>query len=744
MSEQEPADNPPAPRHTPRGTGAVSRRRMLAYGRNAAIVAGAAVALPAAVTSAARAAAPPPAAPTGASGPLAAPPVATAIPTNTLPNVVTSWTGNTFSGATEWVQDFVFNIAVAKDGTVYTVSFWDEGGNYAGIYKDGHLIGNCHGANGDAVAVNDSYVYLSVGNGLTRFGLNGAATSLTYAVGSSPAAAAASATQVVATDRAANLVKVFDAASGALLRSWSVNKPGAVAIGANGEIWVVANVTRDANDGHFWHADPAHPAQILHFSNTGAALAGTISGPSADWLPTSLAVDVHGDLLVGDNGPLRQVHTYTGLSGTPTRARSLGQAGGIGAGTPGRVTADKFFGIVGVGGDAAGNVYVAMYEFGTWLRKFTAAGAVVWQLQGSAFVDSADFDPASDGVEVYTKQNHYTVNYARQPGTDATWRGYTLDSVNYPQDARLFLPGHHHHATSPFLKRLNGQMYMYVTGMYCGHLLIYRFQGEIAKPSGAIFKAHWSGADPGDDPNWPPNQPASGQWIWRDLSGNGAFEAGEFIQPGDGSNSPGNCWVWYVDDRGDIWEGGDRDLRRYPLQGFDAQGNPVYTYASRETIALPAPFSVVRRLHYDVATDVMYMVGYTPDQVFDNAHWKECGKVLVRYDKWSTGNRTPTWTLLLPWDTAANPIVTMVSLAFAGDYIFISGIATRGQIWVWRAADASPVGTWQPGANVGGVERTGWVDVPYGITATRRSNGDYLVQVEDDLFNKVLLYRWTP
>ncbi|MCL2550533.1 MAG: hypothetical protein FWE75_00130 [Actinomycetia bacterium] len=740
MSEQEPAQSSSTPESTSPDR-SMSRRRLLTHGRNAAFVAGTALAIPAAGTAAARAAAGTQgtsAATAGAAAPAAMTPMVT--PTTPLTNVVTSWTGNTFSGATEWVQDFVFNIAVASDGTVYTVSFWDEAGNYAGIYKDGHMIGNCRGANGDAVAVNDSYVYLSVGNGLTRYNRDGTATSLTFAVGSPPAAAAASATQVVATDRSANQVKIFDAATGALVRSWSVNQPGSVAIAANGDIWVVANVTRDTNDGHFWHVDASRPAQILHFSNTGTQLGGTISGPSSAWIPTSLAIDVSGNLLVGDNGPLRQVHTYTNLSGTPSLARSLGQAGGIGAGTPGRVTSDKFFGIVGVGGDSAGNVYVAMFEFGTWLRKFNSAGTVVWQLQGSAFVDAGDFDPTADGIEVYTKQCHYSMNYGRAPGTDATWRSYTLDSVAYPQDARLFLTGHQHHAASPFLRRLNGQLYMFVTGMYCSHMLIYRFQGEIAKPSGAIFKARWNG----DDPTWPPNQPATGEWIWRDISGNGAFEAGEYLQTGTGLNSPSNCWVWFVDDHGNIWEGGDRDLRYYPLQGFDAQGNPIYTYASRQTIPLPAPFTVVRRLHYDVTTDVMYMSGYTADQVFDNAHWKECGKVLVRYDKWSTGNRTPTWSLVLPWDTAANPVVTMVTMDYAGDYIFACGIATRGQVWVWKAADASPVGTWQPGANVGGVDRTGWVDVPYGLTATRRSNGDYLVQVEDDLFNKVLLYRWTP
>ncbi|MFJ9680652.1 hypothetical protein ACIRP2_21755 [Streptomyces sp. NPDC101194] len=728
MSDRTPERNLPSP-----GKGAVTRRQALAYGRNAAIAAGLTGAF--SMESAATATAVSDTAPGG----VAASAIATT-PSVSTSDVVTSWTGNTFSGATEWVQNFIFNIAVTPDGAVYTVSFWDEAGNYAGIYKDGHLVGNCRGANGDAVAVNRSYAYLTVGNGLTRFNLNGTGTSLTFNVGSPPAAAAASAAQVVATDRVSNQVKVFDAATGSLLRSWSVNKPGAVAIDAAGGIWVVENITRDTNDGHFWHVDSARPARILHFSNTGTALPGTINGPASDWIPTSLAIDVNGDLLVGDNGPLRQVHTYGSLSGTPVLARSLGLAGGIGAGTPGRNIADKFFGITGVGGDSAGNVYVAMCEFGSWIRKFDPAGNVVWQLQGSAFVDAADFDPQSDGLDVYTKQCHYRLDVTKPPGRDVAWRGYSLDSVKYPEDARLFLAGHQHHAASPTLVRKNGSLYMYITGMYSSHLLIYRFEGEIAKPSGAFFKQHWTG----DDPTWPPYQPAQGEWIWRDLSGNGRFEAGEYLQTGTGQNSPGNCWVWFVDTNGDVWEGGDRNLRHYPLQGFDAQGNPIYNYTSMVTVPLPAPFTTVRRLHYDVAGDVMYMSGYTPTAPFENAYWKEAGKVLARYDRWSTGNRTATWTMLLPWDTAATPGVTTVGLAWAGDYIFTVGVQTRGQVWVWRAGDGSAVGSWLPGSNVGGVERTGWVDIPYGISAVRRSTGEYLVNVEDDLFNKVLLYRWVP
>lgn len=719
----------PAPR--------ISRRRALVLGGSAALGAGLAAvpAVPAGAAGRPAGAGLPGA---GQAAPAAVSPAALTTPLT----ATTSWTGNSFSGASAWVQDFVFNIAVAPDGTVYTVSFWDEAHNYGGIYKDGALAGNCAGANGDAVAYGGQYAYVSVGNGLTRYTAAGAATSLAFNVGAPPTAAAASATQVVATDNANNLVKVFDAATGALQYSWTAERPGAVALAANGDVWVVTKITRDTNDGHFWHSDPVGPARILRFSNSGAQLSGTIVGPASTWVPTSLAVDSAGNLLVGDNGPLRQVHTYTGLTtGRPTLLRSFGKAGGIGSGTPGSATdPQKFFGITGVGSDSAGNVYVALFEFGVWIRKFSPAGTLLWQLQGSGFVVTADTDPASDGLDVYTTQNHFRLDPSKPAGSDTTWVGYSLDSVKYPQDARLFLTGHSHGVTTPWLRRMNGHLYMYITGMYCAQLLIYRFDGEIAKPSGAFFKQHWTG----DDPTWPPNQPAQGEWIWRDTSGNGAFEAGEYVQPGTGLGSPSNCWVWYVDDKGDIWEGGDRNLRRYPLKGFDAQANPIYDFTGVVTVPLPAPFTNVRRLHYDAASDVMYMAGYTADAVFDNAHWKEGGKILARYDSWSTGTPAPTWTVTLPWDTAADPIFTPGSFAWAGDYIFMSGIATRGQVWVYRAKDGAAVGTWQPGANVGGRDRTGWVDVPYGMNAARRANGEYVVNLEEDQWNKVLLYRWTP
>ena len=135
--------------------------------------------------------------------------------------------------------------------------------------------------------------------------------------------------------------------------------------------------------------------------------------------PMALALANDGKLMVADSdtSPRQQVLFYDITDPKhPKLTRAFGEYGGIAAGKPGEVTPTKFWGIRGIGMDAAGNLYVAMSEMGTVLRKFTPDGELAWELRGDFFVDLACADPTTDGQDVWGIQEHYRMDYCSPPG----------------------------------------------------------------------------------------------------------------------------------------------------------------------------------------------------------------------------------------------------------------------------------------------------------------------------------------
>lgn len=379
-----------------------------------------------------------------------------------------------------------------------------------------------------------------------------------------------------------------------------------------------------------------------------------------------------------------------------------------------------------------------MSEFGSVLRKFSPAwdGRLEWQLLGLDFVDMADVDPATDGRDIYSKPEHQVMDYSKPSGKDWKWYGYSLDSVKYPEDARLFLP--RHQLAIPFIRYLDGRRYAYMTGMYAAQFVIYRFHGEIVAPSGAFFKSHWSRPDV--DGDWPPNQPAQGEWYWHDANGDGRFNPDEFVQPANQTDAL-DGWGWWIDRRGHVWQGGQQIIRECRLRGFDRHHNPVYDYETVRTHQLPAAYTSVYRLEYHTNTDTMHMTGYTPGAPYDSNFWSAPGKILTHFDDWSTGSRSPRYQLTLPWDTTTNPQTIPECVSVAGDYIFVIEPFTA-KIHVYDKDSAEEIRQISPGPEVG--RTSGWIDIPYGVRAFRRSDGRYLVNAEDAAHGKVILYMWKP
>ena len=427
--------------------------------------------------------------------------------------------------------------------------------------------------------------------------------------------------ELYVSDSTANRIRVFNTETMAELRSWSFARPLGITVDGLGNLWIIQA------------KEASNRAKILRYAKTGKLLPQQLTD-AVD--PTALAYS-QSRILVADNGPRQQVLIYN-ITGKPRLTGTLGKQGGIYSGKRGEVGALKFYGLTGVGADAAGNIYVSLNGFnssGTDLRKFSPNGALQWQLLGLEFVDGADADPSTDAVDVFTKHEHFVMDYSKGSGQEWTYKAYTLDKFRYPDDKRLH--GDQTSFTSPFVRRIGGRRFLYLTDMYATRLYVYRFDGEIAVPC-AIFAQPSAG-------DWPAGHPATGRWLWRDLNGNGSIQSDEYQSLGNGE---GTTWAWDVDSKGDVWlavENGP--IRRYRVQGLDAYGSLIYNSAAADSIPMPAPFQKLERLKYFPATDVMYLGGYTRQRPHTGSEWGIVGTEIVRYDKWST-TKNMRWRVALP------------------------------------------------------------------------------------------------
>ncbi|MEH2444664.1 MAG: hypothetical protein V7K18_02430 [Nostoc sp.] len=668
----------------------------------------------------------------------------------------TSWIGNTFGSGNLRVQNNIEAMYVAPDGTVYTNSHWDEAGMEAAIYKDGKVIGaigDTHGwsrGGGKAVTVNSKYIYIAMTQGsrgktdedyppegttwhcVRRYDLSGKPapfpngrgwdkSMLITSTKSEVTGLATGESELYVSDFAANQIRVYNIDTMKELRSFTVANPGAITIDPQKNLWIIQS------------KNGSNPAKILHYSQTGKQLPQQI----ADIVePTAIAVDHQGKLLVAENGPRQQMLIYD-IKDQPVQVGSFGSKGGIYAGVAGEVRDLKLYGLTGVGTDTSGNIYINSDGFnksGTDLRKFSPSGKLIWRSLGLIFVDNADADPKTDGGDLFTKQEHYLMDYSKPAGKQWTYKAYTLNGFKYPQDPRL-----HTSPDGTFVRRIQGKPFLYLTDMYSSFLQIYRFNpatdGKIAIPAGMFV-----GTNSGDKPfltgNWPPHQPEKGEWIWRDRNGNGKFEKNEY----DTSKDYPYIGGWWVDSKGDVWKAlrTQDGIRHYPLQGIDAKGNPIYKYSLMQKQTTPKMFNDLRRIEYFPETDTMYLSGFTVDHPAFGDDTGVVGSEIARFDNWSKGNRTPKWRIVIPYDTTGKHEVSTAAMSVAGDHVFAVTVKTA-EVYVYNAKTGVQVQQLKPGPEVG--SESGWIDIPYGIRAFQRSNGEYLVFVEENWKGKVIMYR---
>ncbi len=486
-------------------------------------------------------------------------------PAETVLDATTSWIGNTYGyGDGSWTQIDIRAIAVTPQGKVYTNAPWDESGAEASVYQDGKMLGfagGTHGwgnAGGSAIAVNDRYAYVAIGVGNEKgrlvspgiwpekgrqwWGISRRAIGdmrqpapfRAATAGDSRAKMAASFLKVndvptgtrdevgglaasmkrlYATDPNHDSVDVYDAETMDKLSSFSAPEPGRIALAADGTLWLLSKTLTG-------------PAKLLHVRADGRPIDDAPALP-ADSEAVDVAVDAKSRVLVADNGPRQQILIYAKQGDKYVPATPLGERGGIFSGVAGRPGPCRFNGLTGVGADRDGNIYVSMNGIGpkqgtigaglgATLASYDGGGKLRWQVDGLLFVDGASIDPARPN-SVYTGNKRFELDFSKPAGHEWKYAGFLSNRFKYPDDPVFNTdqwPG------LPTARRLDGHTFLYLTDMYADHLKIYRFDakrdGETAIPSG-LFAGRARGVDK------IPNRPPGGDWIWRDLNGNGPF-----------------------------------------------------------------------------------------------------------------------------------------------------------------------------------------------------------------------------
>jgi len=258
---------------------------------------------------------------------------------------------------------------------------------------------------------------------------------------------------------------------------------------------------------------------------------------------------------------------------------------------------------------------------------------------GLSFLQSMDADPM-DPTQIYSSGEHYQIDYNIPAGDlQAHWKykAQTIDPFKYPDDPRL-----RYNLESQIIRYIDGKKFMFLTTMYVEHLIVYRFEGEIAIPC-AYFPVSWDGQ--GGNYPWQFKYEGNGvkRWFWRDNNGDGQVQKDEF--------SMWNLDYIYlkgldIDNNGNIFIG-SRTLCYFPANGLDKNGVPNYNVHTMQRSPSPYTFSGgdMTRIKYVDETDVMYFgagAGYPFfSQILKIKNWSKGER---NVDTLNLGQQTYTFT----------------------------------------------------------------------------------------------------
>jgi hypothetical protein len=648
----------------------------------------------------------------------------------------TSWLGNTFMDVNgrKVVTESLTDVCVSPNGIVFTAGYAEAWGGGASFNaSDGSFAGRYAGSNtgfGDPLGVcaadNNSVYFGTSGYGILRAAHGGTSGAYTrFLNGKNIQGLYIKNGKLYVSDFGNakygynGSIRILNISTMAEESSFPCASPTRLTVDNAGNIWVVIftdTTLQNPPGGPFWWG-----GKVKSFSPDG------VPGPEiTDFAgPIGIAVDTSGLLLVGGMSENGQIWKYD-ISGTPTKVGSFGAENGIFGGVAGAFTdSAKLHWVRSIAVDADNSIYTGSCYGTFWggvVEKWNPGGKLLWRDFAGTSLDCAGIDPDNE-TEVYSKFHHYSLDYSkRTPGTEWSLKGFTVNRFKYPNDNRID-PGTDVQVRSlgAGAYRIGGKLFVARSRQYGYPWELYRQEtttdGEVLVPSVMMGNG-------GDNFNHFYNATTK---TWYDKPK---------------KDNLYNQW-WNIAKNGDIFTIADNPdyIIQYKFGGFDENNNPVWESENATLTASPMAYDA-RRVYYDSDEDVMYIAGDEPE-----GEWDTFLKIR-RLDNWSSGNRRPRFTSVLPLnDYQYTPGINYGggmpnSFTVAGDYMFV--LYGYGHVRILNKSDGSLTGTLVQDVANGWHGSDGQVDAPYSMTVTKRHNGEYVILFENAAWANIMMQRWCP
>lgn len=642
----------------------------------------------------------------------------------------TSWLGNTYmdNNGKKNVTEELNDLAVSPNGRVFTAGYaetWGGGASYnttnGGFRFRYDRFETGFGDPVSCVAASATYVYFGSGKGILRAGHNGSQGPYsTFSAARDVQGLFIRSGKLYVSDFAGGKIRVLNITNMVEERSWACPNPTRLTVDGSGNVWVVIyspTSVQPPSGGPMWWGE-----KVRSFSPDGTP------GPEITDFekPLSVAINQRGQLLVGGLNDHSQLWVYD-ISGTPTKVGTFGAEKGIfGAKTEGAFTdLAKLHWIRSIAVDAEDSIYTGCCYGTFWggcVEKWDPSGSLRWRVFAGTSLDSAGIDPENES-EVYSKYHHYSLDYSKTtPGTEWSLKGFTVNRFKYPTDTRVdqntdvgsrcLGAGAYRIGGKLFIARSNQEGYRWE---------LYRqetsTEGEVLVPSVVM------GA--GTESRNKFYNPTTKTWYAKPKKSNLYNQ------------------YWCIAKNGDMLTIADNPdkIIHYKFGGLDTNSNPIWDSANATLTAAPE-LKNTRKFHYDSDEDVMYLTGDNPGE-----EWGTFLKI-KRFNNWLGGNRVSSFTATVPYnDTQYTPDLNYgggqaIAFSVAGDYMFV--LYGYGHIRVLDKTDGHLVGTLVQSVANGWRGSAGQVDADYGMTATKLSNGEYILLFENAAWANIMIQRWCP